>query len=48
MIDVIETFRFKIQDRKRRKFYGAKTTESLKTLPSKKRDQLVQDFDVTF
>lgn len=45
MIDVIEDFRFKIKDRKERKFYGAKTAVSLKFLDEQKRKEMKRDFD---
>lgn len=48
MIEVIEDFRFKIEDRKKRKFYGAKTTVSLKQLKEQKQNELKRDFDVNF
>jgi len=48
MIEVIEKFRFQIRDRKDRNFHGAKTANYLKCLSSQKREELIQDFDVSF
>lgn len=48
MVEVIEDFRFKIRDRKDRKFYGAKTAASLKLLEEQKQKDLKRDFDVNF
>jgi len=47
MIEVIEDFRFKIRDRKDRKFYGVKTSASLKLLDEQTREELKSDFDVS-
>jgi hypothetical protein len=47
MIETIDKFRFQIEDRKKRKFYGAKTTASLKQLDEQKQNELKCDFDVS-
>lgn len=48
MIEVIEKFRNQICDRKKRKFYGAKTAASLRLLNEQEREKLKQEFDVSF
>jgi len=48
MIEVIEDFCFKIQDRKNRKFYGAKTAASMRLLDEQTCEELKRDFDVSF